>query len=98
MHRQSRRLIAVFLTALFLVSPLPALSELDQRLSRLGWQEFTFDDRKANSFQLVTGNDALDSQHIQITSDSSVSIAYYTISDQQGAAFSLENTPYLSFE
>ena len=98
MHRQSKPLIPVLLTGLLLVLPVPALSELDPRLSQFGWQEFTFDDREENSFQLVTGNDALDSHHIQITSDSSVSIAYYTISDQQGAAFSLENTPYLSFE
>ena len=64
-----RYLIAI-LSLLLAASFSPVFAQIDLRLIADGWQEFTFEDKQENRFKRV------DTDIIEIETDSSVSIAY----------------------
>jgi len=83
-----RYLIAI----LFLVlaaSFFPVFAQIDSRLIADGWQEFTFEDKQENHFKRV------DTDIIEIETDSSVSIAYLPF---EAVNLDLRETPHLAFE
>ena len=64
-------------------------AQIDSRLTADGWQEFTFEDKQQNRFKRV------DTDIIEIETDSSVSIAYLPF---EAANLDLHETPHLAFE
>ena len=70
----------------------PVWADLDPVLKDAGWDEITFDDQPSNMFTPLDANQPDLTGGVQLTSDSSVSIAFLK------TAADLNQTPYLSWQ
>lgn len=73
-------MMATLLALPLMVSPMPAVAELDEQLKMAGWDEITFDDKTPNRFS------AINAEHgrvdgVRVVSQSTVSIAFLNVTN-----------------
>ena len=96
---RSSYMITVAISSLFLTGFISinnyTFAIIDSQMKAAGWQEITFDSLNANHFTLVQTASTLSEQEVRLTSDDSVSVAYFPFDK---GAINLAKTPYLAFE
>ena len=96
---RSSYMITVAISSLFLTGFISinnyAFASIDSQMKAAGWQEITFDSLNANHFTLVQPASTLSEQEVRLTSDDSVSVAYFPFDK---GVINLAKTPYLAFE